>query len=177
MPLSFTTLSAMTSGVENIWKARKSFICVIQVSVMPFWEAEIWITAGCMKTWICIELLRRGYDVYVGKLYQKEIDFVVQKGDEKVYIQVSRQYCSAGHFRARMPSPFANPGCISQNDSGQNQTTPKYSYEGIDIYDVARLVYCRNDLYTTHSMAQPIDSSAVPFVCLNDEHITVYQCE
>lgn len=43
---------------------------------------------------VYFELLRRGYDVAIGKVDQAEVDFIATKADEKLYIQVTESMVS-----------------------------------------------------------------------------------
>lgn len=47
--------------------------------------------ASSLENIVYLELKRRGYDVYIGKMNDKEIDFVTTKQNNKIYVQVTQE--------------------------------------------------------------------------------------
>lgn len=92
---------------------------------------------------VAIELLRRGYEVYVGQIGEREVDFVTIKNGEKTYIQVcddfSRKETKTREISALLAIKDAYPKIVIARTKH-----PETQIEGVKIIDIARWLISQN---------------------------------
>lgn len=81
-------------GKELLKTQEKFYLAdtAFRYSILGYHDYSI---ASMLENVVYLELLRRGYDVYVGKLNHAEIDFVATKRGNKLYIQVTQEIASS----------------------------------------------------------------------------------
>ena len=93
---------------------------------------------------IVIELLRRGYEVYVGALRKTEIDFVAVSRGEKCYIQVAYDISSHDTLARELKSLRSISDAYPKMLIARTYQ-PEYEIDGIRIIDAAEWLKASNN--------------------------------
>lgn len=76
---------------KNILKTQEKFYLADQSIKYALFGFNPTSIASMLENLVFLELKRRGYNTFIGKLLNKEIDFVALHRDERVYIQVCKE--------------------------------------------------------------------------------------
>ena len=80
-------------GKEFLKSLNKYYI--VDSGLRTYLLGRVRDTGRILENIVYFELLRRGYNVSIGKIGDMEIDFITTRGEEKVYIQVSDEITDA----------------------------------------------------------------------------------
>lgn len=153
-PVDSDSIYSMLKGLENafviskcsrydlqgkeILKTQEKYYLAdsaLRYAVLGYKDDSI---AAMLENIIYLELRRRGYDVYVGKLYKGEIDFVAIKQGEKIYIQATqeiesdatleREYGVLAKIKDNYPKYVLRNDIFAANDRNGIKTMPVYQF-------------------------------------------------
>ena len=131
------------SGKKYLTSGAKYYLADQSIRFAKLGKKKINYGRVC-ESIVAIELIRRGWEIYAGALYKKEIDFVAIKRDKQLYIQVCDDISSEKTFKREITPLLkisdAYPKMIIARTKHEESV-----YDGVMVVDIARWLLQEQD--------------------------------